>query len=211
MSLPFKSSVVLWVLAPLLVWLSSVRPPNPRSDRAQGLPTQIGRFHLAEKKKITGGMERLLGTRDVAWWVFEDDAGHQVFLTTVFHDTNWKSLHPPHICIRGSNFNISLDEAVEDDLDDGRRVSVGHLVASVQNKPEISYVSIYAFVGQDFVTPSYTGFYLRHFFPALFRQATSGFQLRVEAFVGPDGQRATEQRCWELFRKFMPVGEARIR
>ncbi|MCA8955097.1 MAG: hypothetical protein KDC87_03430, partial [Planctomycetes bacterium] len=121
---PVKSSVALWLLAPLMLSLSVVRPPNPRSDRASRLPTELGGFHLKKRMAITANMERLLGTRDVAWWVFADAAGHESYVTMVFHDSNWKSLHPPHICIRGSNFNIDQDGAMQVGLDDGRKIEV---------------------------------------------------------------------------------------
>jgi hypothetical protein len=35
--------------------------------------------------------------------------------------------------------------------------------------------------------------------------------LRVEAFVGKDGARATEKRCWKMFQAFLPAGEDLIR
>ncbi len=208
---PKKSSIVLWVLAPLLLGLSVVRPPNPRNDRASRVPERMGDFELAEKMTITPSMERLLGTRDVAWLVFRDAAENQVFLTAVFHDSNWKSLHPPHICIRGSNFNINEDTSVDMKLDDGRELTVGRLQATKQNDPTQEYVSLYAFVGRDFVTSSYLGFYLEHAPRALVRKTTSGFLLRVEAFVGKDGPKATLDRCWNLFQAFLPVGEDLIR
>ena len=206
-----KSAVALWVLAPLLLFLSSVRPTFTRSDRAAQVPRQIGPFSLKLEREITPNIERLLGTRDVAWWEFDDQAGNVIYLTAVFHDSNWKSLHPPHICIRGSGFNISVDEDFRLDLGEGRETTVGRLLANVQNQPDRNYVSFYAFVGQDFITPSYAGFYLEHAIPALFRQATPGFLVRVEAFVGEDGLEATQDRCLDMFRRFLPVGEGLIR
>ena len=206
-----KSAVVLWVLAPLLLFLSSVRPTFTHSDRASRVPQQIGAFRLKVRREITPNIERLLGTRDVAWWEFVDQDDNVIFLTSVFHDSNWKSLHPPHICIRGSGFNISEDADFEVDLGEGRGATIGRLVANVQDRPERLYVSFYAFVGQDFITPSYAGFYLEHAIPALFRQATPGFLVRIEAFVGADGLQATEDRCLDVFRRFLPAAEGLIR
>jgi hypothetical protein len=85
------------------------------------------------------------------------------------------------------------------------------LIATEKKNRHRDYVSLYAFVGQDFVTPSYWRFFFEHAPRAVFRQATSGFLLRVEAFVGEDGQRATEKRCWKMFQAFLPAGEALIR
>ena len=204
------SAVILWVLAPLLLTLSSVRPVSVRSDRAAQVPKQLGRYGLKNQRTITPNIERLLGTRDVAWWEYADPEGNVIYLTAVFHDQNWKSLHPPHICIRGSGFDINVDENYEVDLG-GNSETIGRLLATVQGSPGRDYVSLYAFVGQDFITPSYSGFYLEHAFPALFRQATPGFLMRIEAFVGKDGAVATEARCLEMFRLFLPVGQNLIK
>lgn len=203
------SSVILWVLAPLLLLLSSVRPVSLRSDRAAQVPKQLGQYVLQNQRAITPNIERLLGTRDVAWWEYADAEGNVIYLTAVFHDQNWKSLHPPHICIRGSGFDINVDENYAVNLG-GRSENIGRLLATLQGSPGSDYVSLYAFVGQDFITPSYLGFYLEHAFPALFRQATPGFLMRIEAFVGKDGAVATEARCLEMFRLFLPVGQGLI-
>ena len=209
--MPRKSAAILWVLCPVLLLLSSIRPPNASSERAKALPASIAGFQLKRELTITPNMRRLLGTRDVGWRVYVDDNGNELFVTIVFHDSNWKSLHPPHICIRGSNFSINTDRSVWNELPDGRKFDLGHIVATKENKPNQDYVSLYAFVGQDFITPSYTWFYLNHWMPALLRQTTPGFLLRVEAFVGRDGQAATEQRCLKMFKAFLPFAETLIR
>lgn len=203
-----KSSAFLWLLAPLLLLLSSVRPTSTRSDRAVRVPKQFGAFTLKDERKITSNIERLLGTRDVVWREYSDSADNSIFLTAVFHDSNWKSLHPPHICIRGSGFNINVDEDHQVDLGSGSgTATIGRLLATLANHPGRDYVSLYAFVGQDFITPSYFWFYAEHAVPALFRQATPGFLVRIEAFVGKDGPVATEARCLDMFRRFIPVGK----
>jgi len=202
-----RSSILLWLLAPALLLLSSVRPTFTRSERAAQVPTQLGPFSLQLEREITPNIERLLGTRDVAWREYVDAGGHLIYLTVVFHDSNWKSLHPPHICIRGSGFNISVDENHQVDLGGGRQATIGRLLATLQDNPVRDYISYYAFVGGDFITPSYAGFYLENAIPALFRQATPGFLMRIEAFVDEDGLQAAEARCLDMFRRFLPVGE----
>lgn len=206
-----KSIIVLWLLAPLLLLLSSVRPPNPRNDRARNMPDVIGEYTVVKKQKIRADIANLLGTRDVAWRIYRDALGNRYYMTIVFHDSNWKSLHPPHICIRGSNFSINSDLTVDGNMPDGRKIWLGRLLATEKKRRHRDYVSLYAFVGQDFVTPSYMRFFLEHAPRALFRRATSGFLLRVEAFVGKDGQLATEKRCWKMFQAFLPAGEALIK
>lgn len=204
-----KSSIILWLLAPVLLLLSSVRPTFTRSERAAQVPTQLGPFKLQLELEITPEFERLLGTRDVTWREYVDAEGHEMYLTAVFHDSNWKSLHPPHICIRGSGFNISVDENHQVDLGGGRQATIGRLVATRQDNPVREWVSYYAFVGQDFITPSYAGFYFEHAVLALFRQATPGFLMRIEGFAD-DGLEAAEARCLDMFRRFLPVGEGLI-
>ena len=186
MVLPRKSSIVLWLVAVPLLALSVIRPPNLRNDRAARFPTKLAGYTLVSKNKV----------------------GKRHFQ---LHDSNWKSLHPPHICIRGSNFSLNSDRSVTDTLPDGREVSLGRLLATENRGRKRDYVSLYAFVGRDFVTPNYFRFYFEHAPRALFRQATSGFLLRVEAFVGKDGSRATEKRCWKMFQTFLPAGEDLIR
>jgi hypothetical protein len=211
MVLSRKSSIVLWLVAVPLLALSVIRPPNLRNDRAARFPTKLAGYTLVSKNKIQKRHFQLLGTRDVAWWNYRDENGKKYVLTIIFHDSNWKSLHPPHICIRGSNFSLNSDRSVTDTLPDGREISLGRLLATENRGRKRDYVSLYAFVGRDFVTPNYFRFYFEHAPRALFRQATSGFLLRVEAFVGKDGPRATEKRCWKMFQTFLLAGEDLIR
>ena len=204
-----KSSIVLWLLAPAILCLSLVRPLNPGNDRANSLPDTIGRFTVFEKMEITDNVEQLLGTRDVAWWTFRGAELNELYTTTVFHDANWKSLHPPNMCIRGSNFDILEDRSVEIILDEGP-VFIGRILASVSGRPDQHYLSLYAFVGRDYITSSFFGFYWRNALPALIRQGSPGFLLRVETFIGRDGEEAAEARCRELFTEFIPLAHALI-
>lgn len=204
-----KSSIALWLLAPAILCLSLVRPPNPRNDRAHSLPDEVGPFNVIEKMEITENVERLLGTRDVAWWTFTDQEQNELYMTIVFHDANWKSLHPPDMCIRGSDFDILEDRAVEIVLDEGA-VSIGRILASVSGRPNKRYLSLYGFVGRGFITSSFLGFYWRNALPALIRQGSPGFLLRVETFIGPDGEEAAEARCRALFKELIPQGRALI-
>jgi EpsI family protein len=204
------TSIVLWVLAPLLLALSLVRPPNLTSRRAEGLPGAVAGFTRAETFPIDARHHELLGTRDVAWNKYVDAEGNALFVTVVFHEHNWKSLHPPHICIRGSNFDIDEDTTRSLALDDGRQVEVGRMKAAVRNEPGRVLLGLYAFVGRSFVTPSYMRFYRHHFTRALLRRTTPGFLVRVEAFVGRDGIEATEARCTRFLQALLPHAEALI-
>ncbi len=118
------ASIVLWLLAPLLLALSLWRPEQLQSHRARDFQPQVPGFELVEHRTITPRYVRLLGTSDVTWRVYRDGSGRRVFVTCVFHESNWKSLHPPHICVRGSNFSINKDDAIPIDLGDGREASI---------------------------------------------------------------------------------------
>ena len=85
------------------------------------------------------------------------------------------------------------------------------MLATVGNRPHQTYVSLYAFVGRDFITSSYVSFFLEHAPRALLRRSTPGFLIRVEAFVDADGIHATESRCLKLFKSLLAVGEGLIR
>ena len=106
------SSIVLWLLAPLVLALSLWRPEQLQSRRAQAFHPLVAGFELVENRTITPRYVRLLGTSDVTWRVYRDGSGRRVFVTCVFHESNWKSLHPPHICLRGSNMEI-LEDSVQ--------------------------------------------------------------------------------------------------
>ena len=57
------------------------------------------------------------------------------------------------------------------------------------------------------LTPSYFEFFWHHAPLALFRQATSGFLLRVETYVGAGGQAEAEQRCSDFLAKMVPAAQ----
>ncbi len=203
------SSIVLWVLAPLVLALSLWRPEQLESRRAQEFRPQVPGFELVEHKTITPRYVQLLGTNDVTWRVYRDTSKKTVYVTCVFHESNWKSLHPPHICLRGGNMDI-LEDSVQTIRVGDRELRVGRILAS-NRKSNRPYLGFYAFVGRGFVTHSYLGFFLEHAPRALFRSATPGFLIRVETDVDEAGEPAAEERCLRFLGPAISAGEALIR
>ena len=206
------TGVVLWLLGPCVLGLSLWRPVDVVSQRGDAFPTQLAGFEVVEKKQITAKYVRLLGTRDALWWVFQerDRDGGVVYVTCIFHENNWKSLHPPHICLRGSNMDIRSDRSIKLRVGE-REVTVGRVLAD-NRRTNQAYLGLYAFVGDDFVTESYLGFFLQHAPRALFRSATPGFLIRVETYVGAgEDEAAAEARCRRFLSAAIPAGEALIR
>ncbi|MHC4516528.1 MAG: exosortase C-terminal domain/associated protein EpsI [Planctomycetota bacterium] len=206
----FKVSViVLWVFAPLVLALSLWHPVELQRRHAGSFRPQVPGFELVKHLPITPKYVRLLGTADASWRLYRDAAGPQVYVTCVFHESNWKSLHPPHICIRGSNMDIQEDDARTVRVGD-RELQIGRVLA-VNRATDQPYLSFYAFVGRGFVTHSYLGFFLKHAPRALFRSATPGFLIRIETYVETDGEAAAEERCLRFLRAAIPHGEELIR
>jgi EpsI family protein len=203
------SAIVLWVYAPLVLALSVWHPTELHRRRGPDFQPQVEGFELVREIPITPHYVRLLGTDDAVWRVYQDASGAKVYVTCVFHENNWKSLHPPHMCIRGSNMDIQQDEAVKVKIGD-REVDMGRAMA-VNLSTDHRYLSYYAFVGRDFVTHSYVGFFWEHAPRALLRDTTPGFLIRVETYVGRDGVHAADERCLRFLRVALPHGEKLIR
>jgi len=202
--LPIKSGIVLWLLAPGLLWLSVYRPYGDSSGRAAQLPMAV-RGYTAEGEELNDQHRALLGTDDAVYRRYEDGEGHRVWVTCVFHEANWKSVHPPHICLEGSNMAI-LEDGSSTFAIAGDEVTVGRIVAHAHDA-NASYVSLFLFVAPEFRSPSYGEFFWHHLPKALLRRATSGFLLRVDTYVGPDGSEAAESRCREVMGVLLPAGE----
>lgn len=204
------SSLVLWAAAPLLLFLTLHRPFAESRGRAARLPAELGGFRLAKTLPMTERYYRLLGTRDAVWREYRraEDPG-PVWVVALFHQENWKSVHPPHICLEGSDLTIVRDDATDVDVGE-RRWPVGRIL-SQSNRTGDLYLSLYVFGARGFVTDSYTSFFLHHAPLALLRRSTSGYLLRVETWVEPDGVAAAEQRCKALLRALIPAAEGLLR
>jgi EpsI family protein len=202
----WPSVVVLWLLAPALLWLSTYRPPADSRARATRLPVAIGGFTRVDEFGITPRQSELLGTADATWRAYADAGGRRVFVVGVFHEANWKSLHPPRICIEGSGMRIVEDGEITVETG-GRRFPAGRILAEheADRRP---YLSLYVFVARDLVTARYGTFFLHHAPRALLRRATAGCLLRVEAWV--DGDVAAAEARLAAFLAELLTGAERI-
>ncbi len=204
-TLPVKSGFVLWLCAPFLLWLSLYRPVPEFADRAQKLPMTVGEYSVVGDWEITESDVGLLGTSDVTWRHYADSSGRRFNVVVVFHEENWKSLHPPHICLEGSDMTIIEDGSADFELQ-GRKIPAGRVVTEIAGGKG-QYLSMFVFVARDFITDSWRSFVLHHAPLALFRRSTSGFLLRVETWVGDDGAEVAQARCCDLMGKLLPIAE----
>lgn len=203
------SSAVLWVLAPCLLWLSAYRPAATSGGRAERLPRELGGAVTIEQYEITPRQRELLGTGDAVWRAYRDPQQRVSYVVAVFHDENWKSLHPPRICIEGSGMQIVGEETLTIAADT-ERVPVGRILArAVADGRE--YLSLYVFAAGEFVTESFGSYFWHHAPRALLRRATSGCLLRVESWVGEAGLAATEQRLATLLTELLAAARAELR
>ena len=204
------SAVVLWLLAPALLVLSLYRPFVESQGHARALPAVLGPFVQRENLQLAERHFELLGTRDVAWRTYQDGDGPEVYVIAVFHEANWKSVHPPHICLEGSNMDITEDGSTELLLD-GKTENIGRIVTRSRGDGR-QYVSLYVFASRDLCTGSYLQFFLHHAPRALLRRSNAGFLLRVESFVEPSGgTTAAEVRCRQLLQTLLPAARSALR
>ncbi|MCK5940777.1 MAG: exosortase [Planctomycetes bacterium] len=211
-------AIALWLLAGPLLWLSAYRPFAERTDRAARLPGTIAGYTLqvrdeAQEQAFQQALPRwreLLGTRDFVWRRYRDEHGHLITLVALFHDTNWKSVHPPRICIEGSNMTI-----VRDDLVDapwlGDDIEVSRIEANSRSD-QWRYVTLSLFGTEHWASGDYWDFTLYHLPRALLRRNESGFLLRVESPIY-DGEAATdaEARCAAFLERLLPSARRLLR
>ena len=210
-------ALVLTALALPLVWLSFHRPPGGGTERAERLPAQVAGYRLLERgpedqQRFLQSLPRfreLLGTDDFVWRGYADGRGRQVFLTALFHDSNWKSVHPPRICIEGSNMDILTDDLVLAPwLDSGTTLS--RIVAKSRSSG-FTYVTLSVFGTDDWASGDYWDFTWHHLPRALLRRNASGFLLRVEAPILPgETQVDAERRAATFLRALVPIARERL-
>ena len=198
------SALVLWIAAPLLCGLSLYRPFHGSAGRAAGLPASLPGFELVADHPLTRRQMELLGTEDATWRTYRDAAGHEVYLVAVFHEENWRSVHPPQICLEGSNMTIVEDSAIELD-----GASVGRL-RTVSRDDGRGYLGLYVYGAPGLWTGSYAEFAWHHAPRAVLRRSVRGCLLRVETWIGADGVEPAEARCRAFLRALAPAAKARL-
>ena len=171
------------------------------TGRAKALPAQLAPFTQSQWFDVTPRMHQLLGTDDATWRSYDDETGRRLFVVAVFHGSNWKSVHPPHICLLGSDMDIVQEGGTDLATADGDRAGQILLRSRKGGRP---YVSLFAYGAKDLSTGSYLKFFLHHAPRALFRSSNDGFLLRVETYAdGPGGFDAAEARCRSLLEKLL--------
>lgn len=205
------AAVLLWLLAGPLLWLSLYRPFADVSGRAERLPTTIAGAVLeprdaADQAAFERALPRfaeLLGTRDFVWSRYRDGGGAPLNLVALFHDSNWKSVHPPQICIEGSDMDIEIDDLLPIALGDDT-VAVSRIAAR-SRKDGRHYVTLSVFGTRDWLAGSYFEFFVHHAPRALLRTSNAGFLLRVETLIGVGEDAAVAvERCRRFLAELVP-------
>jgi EpsI family protein len=195
---------VLWIAAGPLLALSLYRPAGGSAGRAEALPADLGAFALQERFEINLRYRQLLGTDDAAWRAYRAPDGASVFVVAVFHDTNWKSVHPPDICIQGSNMTIVESGSAQVQAG-GEAIQVGRILATDRGSGR-PYLSLFVYGTGELSTGSYGEFFMFHAPRALLRRSNSGFLLRVESYAdGVGGVDGAEIRCAGLLAGLLPA------
>jgi EpsI family protein len=185
----------------VLLLLSVYRPYTSSSGRAAALPAALGEFQQTAEHALTPRAFQLLGTDDAVWRSYRDSAGQELFVVALFHAQNWKSVHPPHICLLGSDMEMLADGALP--LADGDGPEIGRILLRTRRDGR-AYLSLYAYGARGLCTGSYARFFLHHAPRALFRASNDGFLLRVESYAdGPGGVDAAEARCRALLQELL--------
>ena len=200
-------SAVLWGGAPVLCFLQFHRPPDVMGSRSERIPSSLGEWTRTRSHDLTERSYSMLGTRDVLWAVFQDGREEEVNCITVFHAANWKSVHPPQVCLRGDGCVIESTTTVEVPIAGHHDAVLGRIVASLQGR---RMLGLFAFGTRDLLTPSYLAFFLHHVPGALLRRPKEGFLIRVETFMDGDPEAAMD-RCLRFFKALLPMVEEAVR
>jgi hypothetical protein len=192
------------------------RPLPTRTERAASLPDQVAGFTLVprtaeEEAKFQRNLPRwreLLGTGDFVWRRYRDADGGRVHTVALFHDANWKSVHPPRICIEGSNMDIEQDDLVRTWVDG----PIASRIVARSRDDGWRYVTLSVFGTASWLHGDYWRFTLHHMPRALLRQNESGFLLRAEAPIRPgESDAAAAARAGRFLRAMLPLAQERVR
>lgn len=208
----------LWIGAPLLLLLSLYRPGGDGKQRAERLPVELAGYALVprtadEEAKFQASLPRwreLLGTGDFVWRSYRSDDEHYLHLVALFHDTNWKSVHPPRICIEGSGMDIEADD-LQPVPTLGAGVQASRIVARARADGR-RFVTLSVFGTADWLSGDYWDFTWHHLPRAVLRANLSGFLLRVEAPIRDDEPTAAaEARAVRFLAALVPQAREVLR
>lgn len=208
---------MLWLAAPCLLGLSLYRPDAGATERAARLPTRLAAWQMvprtsaqeAEFELALPRWRELLGTGDFVWRSYHA-GGAPVHLVALFHDSNWKSVHPPRICIEGSNMDIEIDDLLPAPFL-GEQGSLGRIVARHRGDGR-RFVTLSLFGTGDWTAGDYRAFTWHHLPRALWRASMSGFLLRVETQVAEaETLEVAAARCSAFLQVLLPVAQESVR
>ncbi|MBL8728729.1 MAG: exosortase [Planctomycetes bacterium] len=210
-------ALVVWLLAGPLLWLGMYRPYHSGEERAERLPDAIAGYVLvprtaAAEASFQRNLPRwreLLGTDDFVYRVYRGGDGAWISLVALYHDSNWKSVHPPRICIEGSNMDIEQDAVIAAPWL-GAGATVSRIVARRRDNQR-RFVTFSVFGTRDWSSGSYWDFTLHHLPRAVLRQNQSGFLLRCEAEIHGDDEAAADQRCRQFLGELLPTARQVLR
>lgn len=217
---PWLHALILWLGAGPLLFLGTYRPPAGPADRAERLPQQLAGYELvplspAEAARFQQSLPRwreLLGTPDFVWRRYRqaEPPRSRIQVVALFHDHNWKSVHPPRICIEGSDMDIETDDVVPvPGL--GAGATAGRILARAR-ADGVRYLTLSVFGTRDWASGSYTEFTLHHLPRAFWRANESGFLLRVETPLGAgEASAAAEARCAAFLVELLPAARELLR
>lgn len=213
-----RHAVWLYAIALPLLLLSLYRPGGNSAPRAAHLPEFVAGYSLIERTSAQEAQfqqnlprwRELLGTGDFVWRSYGTQAGDFISLVALFHDTNWKSVHAPRICIEGSDMVIEHDDVVPAPWL-GEASSISRIVGRRRSDGR-RFLTCSLFGTASWSSGSYSEFAWHHMPLALLRQNESGFLLRVETPMG-DGEQlaAAEGRCATFLTELLPASRSLLR
>ncbi|MFQ5507298.1 MAG: exosortase C-terminal domain/associated protein EpsI, partial [Planctomycetota bacterium] len=171
------ATLVLALLGLPAAVLGCLHPAGLVRPLAALVPRQSEHFVAVRDHPLSERWYRMLGTRDVCWRSYEHrSSARRVVLTNVFHGRNWKSVHPPQVCLKASGFELMGEENHSFEIPE-ERLTCNVLTASYR---KTRYMIAYVYGGPDFTTPSYFRFFLRNLPKTILRRPIRGFLLRVD-------------------------------
>ncbi len=188
--------------------LGFYRPMDSPGRHSEMIPRETQGFRAVADHPLSERWYALLGTRDVVWRDYEHkESGRRLTVTALFHGRNWKSVHPPEVCLQASGFEVeglSIRSFPEGDIT--RKIAM--LESDYQGR---GFLSAYLYGGRDFTTPYYGRFFLENLPSALFRQHTVGYLLRVDVEKRDLDQVQAEALLAGFLKEFLPFMEAAVR
>ncbi len=179
------------------------RPEDSSLGLADRVPRSFEGYTHVREHALSDRDYQLLGTRDVVWRRLRESAsGELLDLTVVFSGRNWKSLHPPELCLEAAGLGIEDRQSRYLDVDE-LRTEVSLLRA---DRGRDIYLICYLFGGPGYETPSFTGYFWRNVPRALLRRGGASYMVRIELPLGETTPSARhEAQLARFLRQLLPM------